>query len=173
MIEKVISGGQTGADQAGWRAAKALGIPTGGWMPLGLRTEDGSRPDLARLYIAAECPDPGYPARTRRNVEESDWTIWFGSPTSDGAIATWRAFQRKTGDADRTAGLPIYAKGFLTVYPEHSPHHMPASSVAHVLKAQGCRVLNVAGNRESKYPGIGAWVEAYLTEVFRLLREGP
>jgi hypothetical protein len=28
----------------------------------------------------------------------------------------------------------------------------------------------VAGNRESSSPGIGAWVERYLTEVFRLLK---
>ena len=33
MLEKIISGGQTGADQAAWRAAKAFGVPTGGWMP--------------------------------------------------------------------------------------------------------------------------------------------
>ena len=33
MIDLVISGGQTGVDQAGWRAAKACGIRTGGWMP--------------------------------------------------------------------------------------------------------------------------------------------
>ena len=33
MISRVISGGQTGADQAGWRAAKRCGIATGGeWM---------------------------------------------------------------------------------------------------------------------------------------------
>ena len=33
MIELVISGGQTGADQAGWRSAKKAGIATGGYMP--------------------------------------------------------------------------------------------------------------------------------------------
>jgi hypothetical protein len=38
MIERVISGGQTGADQAGWRAARAAGIPTGGFMPKGFLT---------------------------------------------------------------------------------------------------------------------------------------
>ena len=49
MIDRVISGGQTGADQAGWRAAKASGIPTGGWMPKGFLTEDGPRPEFAGL----------------------------------------------------------------------------------------------------------------------------
>ena len=32
--ERVISGGQTGADRAALIAARAAGIPTGGWMPL-------------------------------------------------------------------------------------------------------------------------------------------
>lgn len=41
MIERVISGGQTGADQAALRAARACGIPTGGWAPRGWLTEDG------------------------------------------------------------------------------------------------------------------------------------
>jgi hypothetical protein len=35
MLEKIISGGQTGADQAAWRVAKAYGVTTGGWMPNG------------------------------------------------------------------------------------------------------------------------------------------
>lgn len=30
MLDKVISGGQTGADQGGLRAARTAGIPTGG-----------------------------------------------------------------------------------------------------------------------------------------------
>jgi len=30
MLERVVSGGQTGADQGGWRAARVAGIATGG-----------------------------------------------------------------------------------------------------------------------------------------------
>jgi hypothetical protein len=42
MLEKILSGGQTGADQAAWRAARSFGLPTGGWMPLGFLTEASS-----------------------------------------------------------------------------------------------------------------------------------
>jgi hypothetical protein len=52
VLAKVISGGQRGADQAGWRAARALGIPTGGWMPLEFRTENGACPELAAFKVA-------------------------------------------------------------------------------------------------------------------------
>lgn len=41
MIELVLSGGQTGADLGGLRAARACGIPTGGWAPRGWLTEVG------------------------------------------------------------------------------------------------------------------------------------
>jgi hypothetical protein len=34
-LTRLISGGQTGADQGGLRAARAAGIETGGWAPLG------------------------------------------------------------------------------------------------------------------------------------------
>jgi hypothetical protein len=47
MIELVITGGHTGADQAGLRAARACGIPTGGWVPRGWLTEAGPAPWLA------------------------------------------------------------------------------------------------------------------------------
>jgi hypothetical protein len=50
MITLVISGGKTGADQAGWRAAEACGIETGGWMPLHFQTENGPDGSLGRLY---------------------------------------------------------------------------------------------------------------------------
>jgi Circularly permutated YpsA SLOG family len=47
MIELVISGGQTGADQAGLRAARASGIRCGGMAPKGWLTEAGPAPWLA------------------------------------------------------------------------------------------------------------------------------
>src|SRR5262249_6057013 len=52
MIGKVISGGQTGVDQVALRAAKACGIPTGGWAPKGWRTEDGAGAVAGRLRAA-------------------------------------------------------------------------------------------------------------------------
>jgi hypothetical protein len=56
MITLVISGGQTGADQAGWRAAESCGIPMGGWMPFGFLTEEGPQRWVANVYGAREMP---------------------------------------------------------------------------------------------------------------------
>jgi hypothetical protein len=71
MIERVISGGQTGTDQAALRAAHAAGIPTGGWAPKGWLTEgpldeEGhpfpktvASPCLAEWGLV-ECDEPGF-----------------------------------------------------------------------------------------------------------------
>ena len=85
MLERVMSGGHTGADQAGLWAAKASGIATGGWMPEGFLTEAGPRPDFAEIYGAVELIGGGYAERTRATVRDSDGTIWFGDLDSPGA----------------------------------------------------------------------------------------
>lgn len=46
-IEKIISGGQTGADIAGLRWARKNGVPTGGYIPKGFRTESGYKTEYA------------------------------------------------------------------------------------------------------------------------------
>lgn len=42
ILQKVISGGQSGADRAALEAAHAIGIPTGGWAPEGYKTINGN-----------------------------------------------------------------------------------------------------------------------------------
>ena len=42
MIDKIISGGQTGADRAALDFAIEFGLPHGGWIQRGRKTEDGN-----------------------------------------------------------------------------------------------------------------------------------
>ena len=74
MLHKVISGGQTGSDQAGLIAAARFGIATGGWMPRGFETADGPNPRLAERFGLREHTG-GYVERTSTNVRDSDGTI--------------------------------------------------------------------------------------------------
>lgn len=153
MLDTIISGGQTGAGQAAWRAAQSFGIPTGGRMPPGFLTEDGPRPEFADRYGATEMPTDSDPARIERNVQDSDATLWFGETTTSGAQATVGACQR--------SGKPC-----LPVYPGASfePAH-----VATWIVENRIRTLNVAGNRESEEPGIGDRVERFLEPVLQQL----
>ena len=153
MLKQIVSGGQTGADQAGWRAAAAFGISTGGWMPKGFLTEGGPRPEFARQYGAVEMPTESCTARTEQNVRDSDATIWFGETTTSGAQATVEACHR-------------HCKPIMLVYPAAS--FEPAHVVAWIV-ANRIRVLNVAGNRERDEPGIGRRVECFVGQVAELL----
>ncbi|MGO9405966.1 MAG: YpsA SLOG family protein, partial [Acidimicrobiales bacterium] len=94
MLEKIISGGQSGADRAGWRAAKAFGVSSGGWMPRGFLTEDGPHPEFADQYGAAELPADSVRDRTEQNVLATDATLWFGVTTTLRAQATVGACHR-------------------------------------------------------------------------------
>jgi Circularly permutated YpsA SLOG family len=149
MLDRVISGGQTGADQAGWRAARASGLATGGWMPLGFLTEAGPRPEFAGLYGATEMPTADDVARTWQNASESTASLWFGRLDAPGSWTTHRA-------------ASDHGRSILDVTGRIGP-----ADVARWLRMNGFRTLNVAGDRESGGRGIGARVERFMLAVFR------
>ena len=60
MLNEIISGGQAGADRAGLDVAIEEGIPHGGWIPKGRKTEDGILPDK---YNLSEMRSKSYPKR--------------------------------------------------------------------------------------------------------------
>lgn len=72
MITKIVSGGQTGVDQAALDFAIERGIPHGGFCPKGRRSESGRIPDK---YTLTETSSPDYPTRTAMNVQHSDGTL--------------------------------------------------------------------------------------------------
>ena len=156
MLRRVISGGQTGVDQAGLRAARAFAIETGGYMPKGWKTESGSRPDLARAFGLVEHDSPLYPPRTKANVAHSDGTLWL--QTDAGSDSSGRAC---------TLGA-CYAIEKPCIWLTRGSGDDPAK-IVDWIRSSGIRVLNVAGNRESKSPGIGEWAERLLCDVFRML----
>lgn len=160
IIEKLISGGQSGVDIAAWDAAKKFGIETGGWLPRGFRTEYGPRPHYAVLYGARETESSEYPTRTRLNVYESDALAWFGDAHSRGG--------RLTLDLASQANIPVIVIPWVGARHKITPHQLawwigqrPADKT----------VILVAGNRESIAPGIGAWVEGFMAEVFALMTQ--
>lgn len=135
MIEKVVSGGQTGVDRAGLDAALEVGIAIGGYCPKGRLAEDGKVPDC---YALTELSRGGYPARTERNVAESDGTLILNVGSVSGGTRATVDFAKK----------------------HHKPHlvvqldkHPEVGEVVAWLNEHGIRTLNVAGPRESKYPG--------------------
>jgi hypothetical protein len=148
-VQRIISGGQTGADRGGLTAAINLGIPHGGWCPKGRRAEDGKVP--AR-YQLQETGSSSYQARTKRNVLEADGTVIFTrGKLAGGSLLTARVAREA-------------AKPCLHLDLKHLGAN-PHAAVTHFrtwLTANAVRTLNVAGSRESKAHGMQAAVAKFL-----------
>lgn len=136
MIKKIISGGQTGVDRAALEVAFEWGIPCGGWCPKGRKAEDGV---IDTRYPLKETTSSDYRVRTEKNVNDADGIL----------ILTW--------------GLPAGGTAFTVKMAEK--HKKPylvidlakegtSDSVNKWVQANRIQILNVAGPRESKCPGI-------------------
>ena len=147
MIERVISGGQTGVDRAALAVALSIGVPCGGWCPKGRKAEDGTVP--AR-YPLVETPSEEYAERTAWNVRDSDGTLVLAKGTPTGGTALTVQIAAQLGKPCLVVDL---GKG------------VPPSMVRPWLARHRIRVLNVAGPRESQCPGITQEAEAFLRTV--------
>jgi hypothetical protein len=148
MLGLVITGGQTGAEQAAWAAARRAGIATGGYMSGGFATEDGPSPRIAALYEATELRMSDA-RRVRANLRRSGGLLWLGDPNSPEGRATL--------DACRELEKP-----FFTAQPESTP---PATVLAW-LRVFEFETLMISGNSASRSPGLARQVEIFLDRVF-------
>jgi hypothetical protein len=161
MIGKIISGGQTGVDQAALRAARACGIPTGGWAPKGFRTEAGPATWLADFGLQ-EHESAHYPDRTRANVGAADLTLILLARDAD--LIGGTALALRLAQASKSHGIDHY----ISVMSQPGAIERCRDVLQWFAKAGGC-VVNVAGPRESQSPGIGERAEKFLWEVFQQL----
>src|ERR1035437_4272324 len=132
MITKIISGGQTGADQGGLAAAKELGLETGGTAPKGYKTELGINLYLKEFGLI-ESKSSDYKSRTIENIQNSDGTVIFGNTTSTGSKLTLNTCIK-------------LRKSYII-----NPSKLELIKWIYILRIH---ILNVAGNRESVNSGI-------------------
>ncbi|MDD9304708.1 MAG: hypothetical protein HUK40_21130 [Desulfobacter sp.] len=87
MLEQIISGGQTGADQAALDTAIKFDILHGGWISKGRKTEAGPLP---AKYNLKQMDTPDYPSRTRQNILDSHGTVIIArGPLKGGSRLTY------------------------------------------------------------------------------------
>jgi len=149
LIEKLVSGGQTGADRAALDVALRHGFPHGGWCPKGRRAEDGL---IAAQYVLTETPSDEYIQRTEWNARDTDGTVVFtlAPEVTGGSLATIE-FAHKHG------------KPCLHLARDRDTH--PVAALDTFVRENGIKRLNVAGSRESKEPGLHDWVMGVIEEA--------
>ena len=151
-VERILSGGQTGADRAALDFAIAHGIPHGGWCPRGRLAEDGP---IAERYQLEETPDAEYAQRTEWNVRDSDGTVIFSlAPVLTGGSLATVVFARRLGKPCLHLSREAGDDGELT------------EQLAAFVQRHQIRRLNIAGPRVSGELGIEAFVKRILTRVF-------
>ena len=153
MIEKIISGGQTGVDRAALDVALELGMNCGGWCPRGRRAEDGT---LDPRYPLTETPVDRYAQRTEWNVRDSDATLILNRGLLEGG--TLRTFE-----IARALDRPVRAVDL------DRPDNI--GELILWLKKKGVKVLNIAGPRESGRPGIQETAARYLRRLLAVTRD--
>lgn len=150
LCQHIVSGGQTGADRGALAFAIEHGYTHGGWAPHGREAEDGKIP---WKYQLLELDHGGYRQRTRRNVEDSDGTLIINRGELDGGTLATQVFAQRL------------KKPFLVVQADRGVSGESAKVVLEWLRQYEIKILNVAGPRESKRPGIYRLTRELLSEV--------
>jgi hypothetical protein len=150
MIQKIISGGQTGADRMALDWAIWHGIPHGGWCPKGRKAEDGP---IGSKYLLKETPTSNYAQRTEWNVRDSDGTVIFSLAPA------------LTGGSKKTIEFAIkHEKPWRHI--SCSGQYDAPDSLLRFISDHRIKILNIAGPRASKEPQIAAFVRKVLEEAF-------
>jgi hypothetical protein len=151
-VEKIISGGQTGADQAALDAAIELGIPHGGSIPLGRKTEAGR---LSDKYQLQELDTSSYPKRTEQNVTDSDGTLIM----SHGALDSGSEYTSEMAEK--------HGKPWVHVDTKTMSDGTAMVLIQSWIDRNEIKVLNVAGPRASKDPQIYSMARRILKLTFQ------
>lgn len=147
---KIISGGQTGADQAALDAAIQMGIPHGGWLPKGRKTEAGPLP---AQYNLQELDSHLYRDRTEKNITDSDGTLII-------------SFGPLTGGSALTESLALkHDRPCLVLDLELISMSEAVDAIEKWLDKYSIQTLNVAGPRASGEPRIYEAVRDILLDV--------
>jgi hypothetical protein len=158
-ITRIISGGQTGVDQAALRAARECGLEIGGWCPPGRVCESGLIPEEFPLEEtererSPDAPDVARSQRTEWNVRDSDGTLVIqvaeeSDPGTDWAIKCAARYGKPALVCDVSD---------------------PAAKrrIQEWLAAFRIETLSVGGPSEGTCPGIGERIYALLTQVFQI-----
>jgi prophage tail gpP-like protein len=185
-IKKIISGGQTGADQAALKAARALGLLTGGTAPKGFLTSAGRNVSLGTEFglkeMVGDFRGGGgisrmFIERSKKNVDDADATLVFRSYASSGTDKTigycmtgrWIVASERDGDDASARYRPVYVVRSLEKG-DDATRERCLEEAKRFVRENRVETLNVAGHREdaSRNPARQSFeslVEAFVKDL--------
>ena len=153
---KIISGGQTGADQAGLEAAFDFGIPTGGYAPAGYETLEGRNYKLRNVF-GLEAIKGGYRKRTWMNVLHSDCTIRF-------------AYDFDTpGEKCTKSAIEMYEKPYIDIQLKYPISNSIIEEVGNWIIKNNFQTINIAGNAQRE-KDVYTPVYIAMTKIFEFIK---
>jgi hypothetical protein len=160
MIEKIVSGGQTGVDQAALAMAVKSGIPIGGWCPKG--GLDAAGVDARLTYPSLkEAKTTNPDERTKLNIEDSDGTL---------IIVPQLPLPVSIVDGTKLTITHAVEKNKPNLVVDLSNREEAISQISNWVHENDIRVLNIGGPRESSWPGINKETAELLEELFLCLQ---
>jgi len=189
VLEKVVSGGQTGVDQIALGAAMKNSFFTGGWAPPGFVTESGRNNKLRDVYKLVEIPlqyqqnrasiARAYVQRSMRNVDDSDATLVIRFHSSQGTDKTigyarnkmWKSAIEKDGNISKSTSSRYKPLFVVTQIGNDADIIRKADELFEFLCRHRVKVLNVAGHRASKLNLDSSKVHRLLMSTFALCKK--
>lgn len=147
LCQKIISGGQTGVDRGTLNACLKLNFPCGGWCPKGRLAEDGVIP---AIYPLRETAEPSYKSRTLQNVLDADATLILSNS------------ELKRGTKLTAELAKEYSKPLFIFTSENR-----LDEIRNWLFKKNIKILNVAGPRESEWPGATSFSYQLITKLIK------
>lgn len=151
-INKIISGGQTGADRAAFDFALENGIEMGGFVPKGRIAEDGIISDKYPNLVETETSN--YAERTEQNIINSDATIILSHGDLIGGSLLTKEFAQR------------HKKSFLFIDFDEFDLQTASEIGKEFLKFTKCKILNIAGSRASQDKEIYQKTKKFLSLLF-------
>jgi hypothetical protein len=148
-VTKIISGGQTGVDRAALDAAIHNAIAHGGWCPRGRKAEDGG---IERRYMLRETDSSDYSVRTTWNVRDADGTLVLNNGRPEGGTALTIQVARNM----HKPWLLVDLGG-----------NQDPDLIWRWIREHDIKILNIAGPRESRHPGIYALAFKLLDALYK------
>ena len=160
MIEQIVSGGQTGVDQAALAMASEAGLCIGGWCPNGGLDANG-------VYVLHT-----YPMLKQASTSDPNERTMLNIDNSDGTLIIVPHYPLPDSIVDGTRLTIDYAKKQQKPYLIISLSNKSEAIdlILYWIGQHNIRVLNIGGPREASSPGIHQASCQLFRELFMTLR---